>query len=488
MAGKLGTLTLDLVAKIGGFTGPMDKASKQTKKFSDDAKKYGKAAGVAIGAGAVAAAAGIVLIVNKQRELIDQQAKAAQQLDTTYVSMSNLERAGELGGVGMEKITAASRMLNLNIGKAIQGTDLQVEAFARLGLSAQEIYDLPFDERISTINKALVDNVQASERAAVAADIYGAKNAKAMQSLDPSTIAEAARQVEIFGLNLSDIDVAKVEMANDAMSTFGLLGDGIAKQLTVELAPLLKAMGDEFLKSAEEAGGLGNVVQDVVGDIVDGLAFVIDAADGVGRAFDVVAHLIVAAFGEAQYKVLSTLAEISAAADQIPGVDLTLNTQNLRAQADQAQSIIDQSMEAIDQTLNKPLAGERFKQFYADAQAAAEGAAKSTIEARKESAKTGTAFVADEEKKTKAAKKTVDAIGSQIKSLQFAAETVGWSSDQVTLYKLSLEGATESQLHLAQAALSTVSAYEAQAKAIEEAKQAQTATNDEANHCGIAAK
>ena len=88
-----------------------------------------------------------------------------------------MSAGGDLGGVGMDKITAASRMLNLNIGKAIQGTDLQVEAFARLGLSAQDIYDLPLDERIATINQALTDNVQASERAAVAADIYGAKSA-----------------------------------------------------------------------------------------------------------------------------------------------------------------------------------------------------------------------------------------------------------------------------------------------------------------------
>ena len=35
MAGRLGTLTLDLIAKIGGFTGPMEKAKKQSKDFSD---------------------------------------------------------------------------------------------------------------------------------------------------------------------------------------------------------------------------------------------------------------------------------------------------------------------------------------------------------------------------------------------------------------------------------------------------------------------
>lgn len=29
---SLGTLTLDLIARIGGFTGPMDKAGRETQK------------------------------------------------------------------------------------------------------------------------------------------------------------------------------------------------------------------------------------------------------------------------------------------------------------------------------------------------------------------------------------------------------------------------------------------------------------------------
>ena len=95
MASKsLGTLTLDLVAKTGGFAGPMDKAARQTKKNSDQMAKAGKAVGVAIGAGAVAAVAGISLMIARERDLIDEQAKVAQKLDTTYESMANLRRAG----------------------------------------------------------------------------------------------------------------------------------------------------------------------------------------------------------------------------------------------------------------------------------------------------------------------------------------------------------------------------------------------------------
>lgn len=481
MAKSLGSLTLDLIAKVGSFTGPMDKASKQTKKFADDAGKYGKFAGAAIGAGAIAAVAGIGLLVSKQRELIDTQAKSAQQLDTTYGSLTVLARAAELGGIGMEKVEAASRQLNISLGKAIQGSATQAAAFDRLRLSAQEIYDLPLDERISTINAALRDNVKASERAAVGADIFGAEAAKAIQQLDPATIAEANRQAIIFGTKLSDIDAAKVEMANDAMSTFALLGDGIAKQLTVELSPALKALGDQFLQTAEDANGMGNIVQVVVvGDVVEAVAFVASAVDSVGRAFSIATDIAITEFSVIKAYATRTAAEILNVLDVIPGIDLSLNVEALRQSSSEAADIAKLAGEAISDALNRPLAGEALKKFYKDAQDGAEAAAKATVQGRKDVTESGKSFVETETKKLAATKKTTDSINSQIASLQFQADTVGMASDAVTLYKLSLEGATAGQLQLAEAALNTVSAYEAQAKAIEEAQKAQENTNTEA--------
>ncbi len=80
----------------------------------------------------------------------------------------------------------------------------------------------------------------------------------------------------------------------------------------------------------------------------------------------------------------------------------------------------------------------------------------------------------------KAAKKAADAalahtrsLDSQVAALQFQAETVGKDKDEVTLLKLALDGATESQLASAQAALGTVSAYEAQAESANKAKKAE---------------
>tara|TARA_R110000751_G_scaffold59065_5_gene124230 strand:- start:1449 stop:3770 length:2322 start_codon:yes stop_codon:yes gene_type:complete len=466
MASKsLGTLTLDLVAKTGGFAGPMDKAARQTKKNSDQMAKAGKAVGVAIGAGAVAAVAGISLMIARERDLIDEQAKVAQKLDTTYESMANLRRAGELGGVGFNTIETAGRTLNANIGKAIQGVTLQADAFERLGLSAQEVYDVPLDQRIAMINKALDENVSASERAAVAGDLFGTRNAAAIQQLDPGTIAEAARQVEIFGLNLSDVDAAKVEMANDAMSTFGLLTDGIGKQLTVQLAPILKAVGDEFLNSADEAGGLGNQVEDAVEMAVSALAFMVDAGDGVGRVFSVVADTIVGTFATGEYWVKRISASIIETVESIPGVDLDIDTESLRKSAAQAQQIAFEAAKEISNAINEPLAGERLRKAYKAAQEAGEAAAEAAVKLRKDNEDTGDSFLdlAD------SANAATDAIASQLEQLDLQVATMKMSDDAATLFKLALDGATDSQIAHAKAALETIEVYEKQVEAQKEA-------------------
>jgi hypothetical protein len=458
--------------------GGISSASRGLRTLSAQAAKIG----VAFSAGAATAAAGIALIVRSQSAAIDSQAKLAQRLNTTYESLANLGRAGELAGVGMSQIETASRQLDLNLGKAIQGTKAQSEAFERLGLSARQIADLPLDKRLAVINQALRDNVSAAERSAVAADIFGAKNAAAIQALNPETIAEAARQVEIFGLSLSDVDAAKVEMANDAMSTFGLLTDGIGKQLTVELAPVLNKIGQEFLRSAEEAGGLGTVVQDTVRRSVDGLAFVVDAADGLRRVFQLLGRsAAVSALG--MERGFLTLADsivtgpIAAVNDlinvmnRLPGVQIqTVGISRLgasiRSQIAVVEGAIREGITDIQEIALQPLAGDSLRRAYAAAQEAGQLQAEANVASRRASNAAGEAAEAaagKAGKATKAVREQVDTVQRQIDALFRQAATFNMSATEAKLYELSMDGATESQLRQASSLLNSIDAMKAAA-------------------------
>lgn len=61
MASKsLGTLTLDLIAKVGGFVSGMDQAERSSEKWRKQVEKDAEAVGAAIGKTAVAIAAAVV--------------------------------------------------------------------------------------------------------------------------------------------------------------------------------------------------------------------------------------------------------------------------------------------------------------------------------------------------------------------------------------------------------------------------------------------
>ncbi len=292
MASKsLGTLTIDLVAKTAGFVQGMDKAERESAKFrkkiEKDMKQVGGAMAKAFAIGAAAVAAGTVAIVKKQMGLIDQTSKMAKALNTSYQSMENIKRAAELSGVGIEQLDNAMKKLADNIGEAISGSKTQAEVFDRLGISAKELYSIPVDERVDKINRALKDNIPIAERAAVAADLYGAKNALFMQQIDSGTIEEAARQVKVFGLAISDLDAEKIEMSGDAMSVFGTALDGFEKQLTIGLSTALYGISDAFLDASEDAGGFGVQGAKAADGMVEAFLAVGDVVDALGRTINI---------------------------------------------------------------------------------------------------------------------------------------------------------------------------------------------------------
>ena len=458
-------------------------AEKTESKIGRASAVLGKGLAAAAAAG-VAAAGALTLIVNAQRDLIDSQAKLAQRLNTSFASLSNLDRAGQLAGVSMDQISTASRQLDINLGRAVQGSKAQTDALGRLRLSAQQLAAIPLDQRISTINQALRDNVPAAERAAVAAELFGARNAAAIQALDSDTIAEATRQAQLFGTALSDVDAAKVEMANDAFSTFSLAADGIAKQLTVALAPAIRAVGLAFLESAEEAGGLGNVVQNTVDKAVSAFAFVANAVDGVGRTFSLVAKGIVLGVllvNEKLYGLADTIynGPINAMnaflrlANQIPGVNIgevefTRAGRSIQHSLMITRGAIAEARKDIQEGLLAPLAGQRLVAAFEEAKLSAQAAAEETVRTRErfddlgESAADAAEAITAIGASAPAIAEVTDEVARQISAIERAATVWGMTADQVKLYDLQLAGATDTQREYAASILETIAAKERQ--------------------------
>lgn len=300
---SLGVLTLDMVAKVGGFVEGMSKADRETERRMRNirravdrtvrnVRRLTRVATVSVAAGTAITGA----LVNSARQAIDEQAKLARTLETTVEGLQVATRAGELQGVAFDKVSQATKDLERRLSQAAAGGGPAVEILERLNLTAQELQALPLDERLELINQRILDFIPAAERAAAAGQLFGEEGGQAVERIDPATIAAARAEIERFGLALSDVDAAKVEEANDAISRLSLIRQGAFQRLTVELAPFLTAISESIADQIEELGGLDDVVAEVFDNIVRGSINVAAAVRQPVRAIQTVVNDLWAGF------------------------------------------------------------------------------------------------------------------------------------------------------------------------------------------------
>ena len=232
--------------------------------------------------GAVAAVAGAALgikLVSASMSAIDAQAKLAKQLDTSSTSIANLELAASLSGISINDVATAAKALNVKLADAAGGTGTAVQVLKDLGLTVKDLAVMDLDEKIGALNKAIKENIDPTEQAAYAADLFGTRAGAAIAMLDSETIKSASDQIERFGLAISDIDAAKVEAANDAIELLKRSTDGLVQQFTVALAPAIEAAASALSEQFVSASGdMQTGVQDAAKAAVESFATILESA------------------------------------------------------------------------------------------------------------------------------------------------------------------------------------------------------------------
>lgn len=251
MAGSrsLGTLSIDVIAKTGGFEAGMDRAARAADKRIRDLERKSRALGVGIGVafGAVSAAVGIVVRNTMQAE------KSMAQLDAILKSTGNaagytrdqlvdmarqMQQASTFGT--NEIIEAQTRLLSYsgvvgeNLPRAMQ---VIIDQSARLGMS--------LSQSAETIGRALESPQKAA--AALAQQGFGAAFTKEVRATIDALVA-AGREADAQILILEILEESYEGAARAARDTFG----GSLKALHETLADLMTG-GDGSLNGATRA-------------------------------------------------------------------------------------------------------------------------------------------------------------------------------------------------------------------------------------------
>ncbi|EOC7160339.1 TPA: phage tail tape measure protein [Klebsiella pneumoniae] len=296
MAGKsLGTLTIDLVAKVGGFVSGMDKAERASAKWSkqvqdDVAKSSAALAGIgaaAIAAGLAVGASGFQLLKSTSRQIAETD-RWAKSLQLSTQELLAWQFAAEKAGVSGDQMADIFKDIGDKIGDAVLNKSGEaVDALNALGLSAEKLSKVSPDKQLLAIGESLEKISTNAEKTTILESLgndlskllplFDNNNQKLKQFIDlakdygvapdPSSIDDLVKVNQLFEDMEAQVAGLKIEIAA-----------GLAK---VDLTPLqgsLDKLHDVLTDHLVLQG-----ISDLVSEVAQLAGWLVKAAAGAGQ-------------------------------------------------------------------------------------------------------------------------------------------------------------------------------------------------------------
>lgn len=378
---SLGNLFVTIGAKTEGLDKGADKSEKQLTKLRKGMSDTVKMGSTLAAGAAVAGAALITNLVNSGRLAIDAQAKLATALGGTIGGLRALEMAAGDAGVSYEELTGELVRMNARLGEAQTKGGASAQALERLGLSADYLSSLDTDKRMEVMADRMRElQLSSTEAASVMRDLgVRNENLTTMMRQGGDAIRAQSKEVRDLGLNLSMIDAARVEAANDSLGIFGDVLTGIKDRLAVTAAPYITAISEKFREAALESGGFREEIEGTINGLIRGFGFVLDALEGIRRTFSIAGKSIAAFFIGLQRDVYSfagtildgpvaAINKLTEVANKVPGINIDVvgrpeALDNMVAKAWEAQAAFEEATRDIREELMKPLPSASFDEF-----------------------------------------------------------------------------------------------------------------------------
>jgi hypothetical protein len=284
--------TANIGVKVGGDISPLraelkkgaslvDSFSKKARSGATEIAKYGLAAGAA-------AAGGLTLIYKQQSKVIDSLAKTADALNINIANLQALHHISELNGVSQESMNKSLQRMEMRLGEAARKGGAAADALEAVGVSIESITEQSPDQQMETLAKAIAGVENQSVKASIASDIFGReglKMLKVLKALESEGLYPTRKELDALGVSLTRLDAAKVEAANDALFRVSQAVSAAGQAVTVELAPYVEEVANQFVEMAKDAGGFGSIAEKGFGEAAKAVGFFADIVHGLEVVF-----------------------------------------------------------------------------------------------------------------------------------------------------------------------------------------------------------
>lgn len=473
---SLGTLTLDLIAKVGSFEGGLSKADRAAKsKFKNIEKNVNKAAKtfVAFGAAAVGVATLVINATTKQENAIKQlearltstrgvAGKTSEELQGLATSLQRVSTFGDESVIEMESLLLTFTNIRgeifdrtvpavLDMSIAL-GTDLKSSAIQLgkalndpiLGISALSRSGIQFSEDQKKVIKSLVETGRTAEAQTII-----------LKELETQFGGAAAAAADTFGGSITQLKNA----FGDLLEAPGGLDE--AKESVQDLTEFLQDP-----KTIQAAGELTTALISGFKSVAESLRTTIELTGFLTEAFT----------GATQGLSADDVVRLEDNAEQIREL---LRDENLFGKINRLKFFGPKGV--IEYYNEDELKSElqELESAIADFYTAQERRNRLLLGLDEPIAPEESPLVQDDSE-TPIFEIPNQKIEEAIEKLEQQVELLGKSKIEQELFKLETEGASDAQIELARQALNTIEAFELEADATKAIKEEMDALNEKA--------
>jgi len=232
--------------------------------------------GAAFGAAGIAAG---VALTKASLESVDALAKTSDRLGIATEKLAGLQHAASLAGVENKTLEKSLQNLAVGVSDAAAGSGVAKDALIELGLSAGVLEKLPLDQQLNVVADAMQGVTTQADKVRIATELFGARGVSVLNMIGEGSdnLKEMAAEAEHLGISISRVDVAKIELANDAVTRAKSVFTGLGNQLATSFSPLIMTVADNFRQAALDNEDFGSIGERVVSALLSGYGKFADA-------------------------------------------------------------------------------------------------------------------------------------------------------------------------------------------------------------------
>lgn len=264
---SLGVLTLDLIARIGGFESGMDKAARHAdrrmKEIQGSVKKLGAVLGAVLGTGSIAVA--LSNAVNRMDELKDASIRLGIGIET----LSAYDFAARQTGTSIESLGTGFKTLSKSMAEALNPDSGKARVFEALGIQVKDATGnlRQFEEIIPEIANQFRLLEDGTTKAALAQELFGKSGLELIEFLNQGGdgITKLTDRARELGLVIDQETADKADQFKDSLDELKGAAEGLASQVAAELLPNLIALVDWAKAFVVDGGNAKNIADDIAG-------------------------------------------------------------------------------------------------------------------------------------------------------------------------------------------------------------------------------